>query len=1149
MNVMFICQCEKRALTETRRILDQFAERRGDRTWQTAITHDGLATVRKVLRQTARKNTAVACHWIRGLDHSELLWIVGDASQFNERGAVPTNTTARNVLRADDENDWHTGQDIHLLTVLASLLHDLGKASVAFQKRLRGELTARNQYRHEWVSLRLFQSFVGQDSDVQWLQRLANLSEQDDASWLSRLQRDGIDRDCDQPFLAMSHAPLAQAIAWLVVSHHRLPQPPKGSHGSANLEAEHQLSGVLNYVTAYWNEDSRSKDADHHDAVTQTESGALPVQSYWDLPVQNLPVTSMPWRKRAMRVAKSLLKQVQKEPNTRWLSNPYVMHVSRMCLMLADHHYSRLGVDNGKPSLGRVEGQPGFPAYANTRFDTRAEKWLFNQTLDEHLLGVAQHGGEVTRALPSLVREMPHLARHKGLKKPTTDARFRWQNKAADLAASLRPRAQAQGAFVVNLASTGCGKTLANARIMYALAEPALGMRCAFAMGLRTLTLQTGKAFKELLGLEDDELAIRVGDAASRALFEAQFRQAEKSGSASAQDSLDADSHVLYEGNPDEHPLLRRVLHDPRAKSLITAPVLVCTIDHLVPATEGTRGGHQIAPMLRLMSSDLVLDEPDDFDMADLPALTRLVHWAGLLGTRVLLSSATLPPDLVRGLFEAYVKGRTQYQRNRGEPGAKVAPCCAWVDEFDVQHADCADGASFATQHEKFVTQRVAALKAGKPNGAPSPRWAQLALLDLAKVPQDKLAEAFASRVVQLAPALHRDHHTVAPISGQRVSFGLVRMANVAPLVEVALALYQQIWPEGLHVHLCAYHSQYPMLLRSRIEKQLDAALNRKDSHAIFDLPDIAQCLRRHPADDHLFLVLGSPVTEVGRDHDYDWAIVEPSSMRSLIQLAGRVRRHRPMSAGQALPSPNLRVFQWNLKHYRSTDKSQPSFVRPGFESLSGLDFKLNTHDMVPLLGPVLDEKGRFVIDARPRLLAAPQLKPQGSLIDLEHARMRDTMLARAKTDAAFNAATVWSLSAQDTTLTATLPHKQPFRFDKNDPREEVTLRLMPMTDGDDFFLQQVIETSYGRSKKGEVGVDVSYALTRIDDALVTGSRITPWGSVGYLQALSELAEELDMPLHICAMRFGQVTLKQSKGTGAPAWCFHPALGIFQKPF
>lgn len=99
MNVLLVSQCNKRALTETRRILDQFAESRGDRTWQTPITNEGLDTLRRLLRKTARKNTAVACHWIRGKDHSELLWVVGDASQFNVEGATPTNTTRRNGRR------------------------------------------------------------------------------------------------------------------------------------------------------------------------------------------------------------------------------------------------------------------------------------------------------------------------------------------------------------------------------------------------------------------------------------------------------------------------------------------------------------------------------------------------------------------------------------------------------------------------------------------------------------------------------------------------------------------------------------------------------------------------------------------------------------------------------------------------------------------------------------------------------------------------------------------------------------------------------------------------------------------------------------------------------------------------------------------
>jgi len=81
-------------------------------------------------------------------------------------------TDTRNVLRQHDENDWKTGEDIYLLTTLAALLHDLGKACRAFQMRLEGKLQERNQYRHEWVSLRLFEAFVGEDDDATWLARL-----------------------------------------------------------------------------------------------------------------------------------------------------------------------------------------------------------------------------------------------------------------------------------------------------------------------------------------------------------------------------------------------------------------------------------------------------------------------------------------------------------------------------------------------------------------------------------------------------------------------------------------------------------------------------------------------------------------------------------------------------------------------------------------------------------------------------------------------------------------------------------------------------------------------------------------------------------------------------------------------------------------
>lgn len=65
MMVLFVSQCEKKALRSTRRILDAFADRIGDNTWRTIITEDGLAAVRALLRKNATKNTAVACHWVR----------------------------------------------------------------------------------------------------------------------------------------------------------------------------------------------------------------------------------------------------------------------------------------------------------------------------------------------------------------------------------------------------------------------------------------------------------------------------------------------------------------------------------------------------------------------------------------------------------------------------------------------------------------------------------------------------------------------------------------------------------------------------------------------------------------------------------------------------------------------------------------------------------------------------------------------------------------------------------------------------------------------------------------------------------------------------------------------------------------------------
>jgi CRISPR-associated endonuclease/helicase Cas3 len=176
MMVTFVSQCEKKALSRTRRVLDAFANRIGDNTWQTIITEDGLLAVKQLLRKTVTKNTAVSCHWIRSRSRSELVWIVGNRNKFNKEGFVPVNSTKKSILNNEWENNWTYLPLIKALVAVAALLHDWGKATLLFQQKLKVSSKEGDPLRHEWISCLLLNALIEQSGD-----------KKDDTAWLSLL--------------------------------------------------------------------------------------------------------------------------------------------------------------------------------------------------------------------------------------------------------------------------------------------------------------------------------------------------------------------------------------------------------------------------------------------------------------------------------------------------------------------------------------------------------------------------------------------------------------------------------------------------------------------------------------------------------------------------------------------------------------------------------------------------------------------------------------------------------------------------------------------------------------------------------------------------------------------------------------------------
>lgn len=763
--------------------------------------------------------------------------------------------------------DWiGIGRD---LCEASGLMHDIGKASRHFDAKLRGRLVvAGDDVRHEWLSMKLLQAMRGNGRDwsAAWSHLRAGLS-----SVTLGNRRIG------------SHSSLGvtdalEAIDWLIVSHHGLfhaqqnssaangnPMCPSAAPRHVRREpCDDQVSPVGEISPQIWDDYFRLQQALESDASHQNGNGRF-------------------WYALAL--------------------------IARVALVAADHRVSRKVLATSDAAEG---------VFANTC--EMNGKRVLNQPLDWHLrevgLAAALDFSEIARwieagSVSGTLRGLQNATVERATQSAGSTSRFAWQDCAAEALRLARATHAETPSLVLNMAGTGSGKTRMNLRAACVLSRD-VQPRVSIALNLRNLTLQSGEALRKAILPLKSEMAVVIGDQVSLQLFQASRKDSE---------AVDVDENptelaVEFAGGCEELPVwLQNCVATESERRLLATPLLVSTVDFLVAAGEPGQQGRFVKAWLRTASTDLILDEVDSYEPEALVAVLRVVQMAALAGRQVVCSSATLSKATAYAVMEAF---RTGVRLRAALLGSQKADwLCALIDDQLSAEWQCLDAHDEVDQSwfDARVDRLMSALRS-----APPYRLAQL-------LPVADVSEAgWTSAVVQGCQTLHAWH--AWPCGEHKVSFGLVRVANIATAVDTARSLADAM-PDA---RVACYHSGDFRMARFLKEQRLDKLLSRAagDEHIAVDA-EIRALLDEAKSRSVAFIVVATPVEEIGRDHDFDWAVVDVSSAQSLVQASGRVNRHRLVhTEGFA----NVLVPQFNWRHCARNqgDSERAAFCYPGYE-------------------------------------------------------------------------------------------------------------------------------------------------------------------------------------------------------------------------
>lgn len=816
------------------------------------------------------------------------------------------------------------------MTEMSGYLHDLGKATLRFQKKLDAGVKNRKSVpdpiRHEVVSVLMSSELLGAlplmtsgDQLSHWCSqsmkaRLEDVRGScDNVTATMKRVRKHMDALFEREAWDRSHC-VTTGILWLVLSHHRMPEGRNGAEGLEPSIGE-QCSHFLRYDNAGSIADEGVNGTVNLAPQVVRENltlvtGALP----WDEPQWQVAVMHC-WE-RIQRCAELIKDNL---PANALNSDPFgaaLAFIARTALIAADYEISEQKQPSGNIRL--------HSAYANSAVVDGT--LTYADTLGDHLLWVGRRSvsimhllihqqGELNAHYPS----MPLLQRLQtlsALESPSEHLRFRWQDR-------LREKLEAQRSnnpfFASVVGKTGSGKTRGNVMLMHSLCQD---MRFTCAIGLRSLVTQTYKSYQEsFIGFNQTDIALLIGESAANQGSAGDSLTG--AGNDQVMDNLALSGEYEIQGSTEALHPLAHLLHKTKQRAMISSPVQIMTVDHIIPGASLGKGA-DIKVLIHLMGTDIVLDEIDDYPIDSMAALTRMAFISGLFGRRFVISSATASP-IIQTSFQASWSNGIALHRilfNRDEMSSHRY-LVSHVQGHEVimvdQDADfsivCSDFSSAVAREARGSTaHRVELCHVYQQHVTDIP-WMRSSKAPIPHPFYHDIASAYRLndaqhdclvRTVKIAHSLHHvEHHSI------RVSSGFVRFNQVASAQRLALMINEITDPDILYMPVC-YHAHMTFADRQSTEDLLSTLNCRKDTTSvmgderIFGHHYAIKAIKRAISEgksDIIFVLCTTQIIEVGRDHDYDWAILEPCSTRSMVQSCGRVWRHRIKRLEEGVPN------------------------------------------------------------------------------------------------------------------------------------------------------------------------------------------------------------------------------------------------------